>query len=249
MTATVTSLTSGVPTGTVGFYEGQTLVGTGTISNGVATYAATSFPAGNVVVSAQYSGDADFTQSSSPPILFLDVSPANTSLSVSRGSSVTDNLSVSVVPGYSGAVQFTCTGLPAETKCTFQPASLTFSGATNTANVVVTIATNTTASISGHAFPFEPRNRVALAAVLWLPGMLIAAGWKRRRQLSARLNTLVVMLVFCCAASLLASCSGGTGGSGGSSATQTPTGAYKVQVVATGTGGLTQNADLQLTVQ
>jgi len=242
MTATVTSLTSGVPSGTVGFYEGQALVGSGTISNGVATYTATSFPSGNVLVSAQYSGDANFTQSSSPPILFLSVSPASSSLSVTRGSSVTDNLSVAVVPGYAGSVQFSCTGLPAETTCAFQPASVTFSSATNTTNVMVTISTNTTASLAGHEFPFEPRNRVVLAAALWLPGMLFAAGLKRRRTLAERLNRMALMLVFGFVASMLAGC-------GSAAAPQTPIGAYSVQVLANGTGGLSQSASLQLTVQ
>lgn len=242
MTATVTSLTSGSPTGTVGFYEGQALVGSGTISNGVATYTATSFPAGNVLVSAQYSGDANFTQSSSPPILLLNVSPATSALSVTRGASVTDNLTVAVVPGYTGTVQFSCTGLPAETACAFQPASLTFSGTTNSASVTVTITTNTTASLAGHDSPFGPSDRLVLAAALWLPGMLFAAGLKRRRTLAERLSRIALMLVFTCAASALVGC-------GAPAAPQTPAGAYNVQVLAKGTGGLSQSASLQLTVQ
>ena len=56
-TATVVTQTSLTPTGTVGFYEGPTLVGTGTLANGMASYTATALPAGNVTVTAKYSGD------------------------------------------------------------------------------------------------------------------------------------------------------------------------------------------------
>lgn len=245
MTATVTPATSGVPTGTVGFYQGQTQVGSGTLSNGIASYTATTFPAGDVALSAKYLGDTNFAGSASSSILSLAVSASSNSLLVTRGSSVTDNLSVSVVPGYTGTVQFSCSGLPADTTCSFQPASLTFSGTTNTGSVTVTFATDTTASLSGHPFPFEPRSRVTLATILWLPSMLLAASWKRRRKLAARLATLTVMLVFCSVASMLVACSG----SGAASSPQTPPGAYTVQVVASGASGLTQNTSVQLSVQ
>jgi hypothetical protein len=80
LTANVSSLNSGTPTGKVGFYQGQTLIGTGALLNGVASYTASSFPTGNVVVSAQYSGDVNFTQSASPSTLVLTVAPAATAL-------------------------------------------------------------------------------------------------------------------------------------------------------------------------
>lgn len=246
MTATVASSTSGTPTGTVNFYEGQTLAGTSTLSNGVATYTASSFPSGDVSVSAVYSGDTNFTQSSSASTLVLTVSPASTSLSVSRGSSVSDTLSISVLPGYAGAVQFSCTGLPADSTCTFQPSSLTFSGTSNSASVTVTIATDTSASLSAHPSPFGPRSRVALASLFWLPTMFVAAAWKRRHKRPTRPNLFIALFAFGCMLSALAGC----GGSSGSSAsTQTPTGSYNVQVVTTGSGGLTQSTTLSLSVQ
>ncbi len=66
-------LVSGTPKLTVNFYEGQTQIGTGTLANGVASFTASSFPAGDVVVSAQCSRDANFTRSASPPNLELNV--------------------------------------------------------------------------------------------------------------------------------------------------------------------------------
>jgi hypothetical protein len=248
LTATVGSLTSGTPTGAVGFYEGQTLVGTGTLLNGVATYTTTSFPTGDVVVSAEYSGDVNFTQSSAPPIFVLSVSPATTSLTVAQAGSVTDALSIAVAPGYSGTVTFSCTGLPHNAACSFQPSSVAFTGTSTTANVTMTIQTSTTASVSAPALlPFENRRTIALAATLWMPGLFAAAVARRRR--SSRLQKLLTLLLLCGLASALTACGSSPSSSSSSSSSQTPAGSSTVQVIASGPGGLAQTTSLTLTVQ
>jgi hypothetical protein len=117
LTATVASLTTNTPTGTIGFYEGQTLVGTGTLANGVASYTTATFPAGNVVVSAQYSGDANFTQSASPPILVLAMTPAQTALSVASSGSASDTITLAAASGFTGTLQLSCAGLPQNATC------------------------------------------------------------------------------------------------------------------------------------
>jgi large repetitive protein len=79
LTATVTA-TSGsvVPTGTVDFMNGTTLLGTGTLNaKGVATYAAT-LAVGTYSLTAVYKGDANDTGSTSTPPLSLTVVQATT---------------------------------------------------------------------------------------------------------------------------------------------------------------------------
>ena len=66
-TATVTSA-GGIPSRTVSFYSGSTLVGSGTLSGGVATFATSSFAAGNYRITATYTGSADFNSSFSSPL-------------------------------------------------------------------------------------------------------------------------------------------------------------------------------------
>ncbi|MDF3293221.1 beta strand repeat-containing protein, partial [Streptomyces silvisoli] len=68
LTATVTATApgAGTPTGAVDFFDGATLVGTGTLSGGVATLSTSSLSVGSHSLSAVYSGDADFTGSTSP---------------------------------------------------------------------------------------------------------------------------------------------------------------------------------------
>jgi len=65
-TATVTGQYGGTPTGTVSFYDGTTLLGTGTLNNGVATYTTSALSAGSHSITAVYGGDTNFVGSTSP---------------------------------------------------------------------------------------------------------------------------------------------------------------------------------------
>jgi hypothetical protein len=248
LTATVAPLISGTPTGSVSFYEGQTLVGTGTLSNGVASYTASSFPPANVVVSAQYSGDANFTQSASPPILVLSVTPTATSLSVGQAGSVVDTFNLSPIPGYTGTVQLSCSTLPQLATCTFQPSSLVFTGTNSSANASVTIQTGVSAQAALAPLPGRAEDRTALlAAMVWMPGLLLTLG-RNRRRIRSRIDNLLLLTLWCGTAASLTAC-GGSSTPGSGSTGKTPTGAYTVQVVASGPSGLSQTTNLNLTVQ
>ncbi|MFI1495963.1 Ig-like domain-containing protein, partial [Streptomyces griseofuscus] len=68
LTATVTAVPpgAGTPTGTVSFYDGPTLLGTGTLSGGTATLTTSALAVGTHSLTAVYSGDTDFSGSTSP---------------------------------------------------------------------------------------------------------------------------------------------------------------------------------------
>jgi hypothetical protein len=68
LTATVSSIGGGAPSGTVAFQEGSTVLGTSTLSDGAATYSATSLRVGDNTITAVYSGDANFQASISPAL-------------------------------------------------------------------------------------------------------------------------------------------------------------------------------------
>jgi hypothetical protein len=77
LTATVTSSPgSTTPTGTVTFYNGSTPLGTGTVTNGVATYSTQSLAVGTYSITATYSGDANHASSTSPAISVAVVPPS-----------------------------------------------------------------------------------------------------------------------------------------------------------------------------
>jgi hypothetical protein len=104
LTATVTPVSPGVgtPTGTVTFYDGTALLGTGTLSSGSATVTTSSLSVGSHSITAGYSGDADFTGSSSVAI-------TQTVNQASGTTSVTSSVNPSV---YGQSVTFTATVTP-----------------------------------------------------------------------------------------------------------------------------------------
>ncbi len=67
-TATLAAVSpgAGTPTGIVTFYDnGSTMLGTGTLSGGIATLTTTTLPVGSNSITATYGGDTDFTGSTS----------------------------------------------------------------------------------------------------------------------------------------------------------------------------------------
>ena len=80
-TATVTSATTGIPTGTVAFMDGTAVLATPTISNGVATYTTTALLSGTHTISANYRGDTNYTASSATSTATVTVAPLDFSIS------------------------------------------------------------------------------------------------------------------------------------------------------------------------
>jgi hypothetical protein len=83
ITATVTSKSSGTPTGTVSFYDGTMNIGNSNLnSNGMATLTTSTLSEGTHSITATYNGDANFLSSTSP-VLHQIVQGAIASLSPS----------------------------------------------------------------------------------------------------------------------------------------------------------------------
>ena len=248
-TATVASATSGTATGTVSFYAGTTLLGTGSLVSGVATYTATTFPSGNVAVSAQYGGDTNFATSSSAATLVLAMSLANASLNVPTAGTVTDNVTLNVPAGYAGSVQLSCTGLPQYASCSSQPTSVTFGGSTSSSSITLTIGTGGLANLTPPPSPWLNKHEITWAGLLGLPGLLALGLARRRKEARAALRLLGVLLLLSAAATQLVGCGGNSGGSSGPTQNKTPAGSYTVQVTASGPSGASQSANIALTVQ
>jgi sugar lactone lactonase YvrE len=134
-----------VPATTVNFYNGATLLGTGTLNlSGVATFSTSSLTAGTYTIMAIYQATRDFASSSgtvgqvvnpgtftltaTPPSQFIR-GPGNTVYAVS----------VSSVQGFEGPVKLTCTGLPTDATCVFATptVNLTIGGTASTTMTVV----------------------------------------------------------------------------------------------------------------
>ena len=259
-----------VPVGSVVFTVDGAVQPTVTVnSSGVVTLpaaVANALAVGSHTIAAVYtSSSLGFSNSNAtrifsvtqvPPTITL--APSTTSLTVSPGASVTDTLTVTSMGGYSGALQFSCTGLPQNATCSFQPATVTVSGTSGPQTTVVTIQTagSTAALRRDKQSPFE-NNPVLPAAAFWAPGLLTMALAGRKRRLSSRACHLVVLLSLFAGTCLLNGCGGGSSSAQSTtpstpstpSAPVTPAGTSTVTIAAANSGSTVQSFNLTLTVQ
>jgi trimeric autotransporter adhesin len=257
LTATLTPNTGGGQSSngeSIIFFSGATSIGTASLSNGIATLNTSSIPTGTSSLTASYVGDSVLLASTSNAVSYtvqavptVVVTPATSGLTVSTAGSVTDTFTLTTSAGYSGAVQFTCTNLPQNTTCSFQPSSIMFTGTNSSATVSVTLQTGVTAQ--GALSPLLPnlleRTNGVFAAMIWIPGLFVARLTRRLR--GPNKNSILLLLVLCSVCATLTACSGGSSATPASA--KTPVGIYTVHVVTSGQNGLSQNTSLNLTVQ
>jgi hypothetical protein len=240
------------PGGTATFFSGTAQLGSAPVtpsgaSSGVvssATLTTTTLPVGRDSITAQYSGDPNYTASTSTAIAVnvqadFSVPPTLAAVSITHpGGSGTTMLPITGQAGYNGTINFTaasCSGLPAESNCSFNPASVTGSGTTT---VTITTIPPSAAALNGFGW-FTTGLGGALA------GVFLLGVPSKRRRCSVLLSLVVVALLV-----MGLGCGGGGGSSGGGSNHDpgTPLGTFTVTVTAT-SGTLTHSTSFMLTVQ
>ena len=222
-TATVTALVASTnkanhPTGTVTFFDAQTgsylalnipCTSTTDGQGYFACQATGSFTVNSsITVFAAYSGDNYYPTTNSPSatvnIPDFAIGSTGSQLTITQGQS--GNISISITPsnGFTGTVtSFSCSGLPAETTCGFNPNQVSGSGATT--------LTITTTPLGQSRLRRAANDRPTLwwgtGSALLIGICLIAAPASRRRA--------PLMLIALGLAILLPSCGGGNSGGGG----------------------------------
>ncbi|MBT9331512.1 Ig-like domain repeat protein [Paracidobacterium acidisoli] len=250
LTATVSSKTTGTPGGTVSFYDGTALLSTVSLSGGAASYSTATLAPGVIhTITAAYSGDSNFTASSSTASATVTVASLDFTMTVAGPSSKTVvpgseiTYQVTVTPdygSYAGTVNFQISGLPPGATATFSPSSIPASGGPQT--VTVTIQTARTTALDRP--PVRPGSRpmqgggVALAAL----GLLGLGGLRRRRRALKRFLCVAVLVAGAAATTLSLSGCGSTGFF--AQAEQN----YSITVTATA-GSLQHSATVMLNVQ
>ncbi len=245
ITVTVASSTTGTPTGSVGIYDGTTLLTTVTLSNGTGSYTTTTLaPSITHVITAVYSGDTDFTGSTSTASASVTVAPLDFTMTIAGpsvatvipGHSISYQVTVTPLYGsYAGTVNFAITGLPPGASVTFSPSSIAANGGPQTITVTITAAPATAAS---HAPPSPTRRAVPLALAFLL---VFGLGTMRHRGRAVRhLFTIVLLLAGGAAATLVSGCGGGF-------FAQAPQN-YNVTITATA-GNLQHTANVTLNVE
>lgn len=193
-----TTITATVPageTGTVTFYDGTTPLGTATIINGVATLVVPSFTPGTHTITAQYSGDANYTPATSTAATLI-VSPPTVDFAVKNntapqiippGASASYNISITSVNGiFSNIVTLTATNLPPNAKYTYTPPTVIPGSAGATSSFTVSVPAQSVSLHRGSRAPL-------ILAVLLLPfAVFRRARGKPHRLLLWLLVTLTV---------------------------------------------------------
>lgn len=105
-TATLQLTSSGTPTGSVTFYDGSSSIGTGTIASGSAQLTISGLQIGTHSITAAYSGDANFSGSTSAALSqIVNLGPTTTTVTSSSNPATAGfniTFTVSVYPTYGG---------------------------------------------------------------------------------------------------------------------------------------------------
>jgi sugar lactone lactonase YvrE len=190
LNATVASTTSGMPTGSVEFLDGGSVIATAPLVNGSASAVDLSVAAGAHTFSVAYSGDANFHASTSANVLeavnampdFTVATAGSTQQTVVAGSAATFALTVaSQGTPFTGAVMMSASGLPSGASASFSPTAVV-PGASS-APVTMTVTTSTLSASRGSALP-----ELALS----LAGLMFIVTRKRRGAVQRLLAGIVL---------------------------------------------------------
>jgi hypothetical protein len=252
-TAAVASLTTGTPTGTVNFFDGQALLGSIPLnSQGIASYTSSSLVAGLNGITAVYMGNTDFVGSTSSalnetinaPDYNVTVNP--TSLTVQQGETGTATFTITPVGGFDQAIRFSCSGVPVHSTCSFNPGIITPNGAaavTSTLTITTDVNTSLLADPNRRRWiALAPYSRIAIGSclLLWV--------FRRKRTTASRIKPMWMILTataLLCAGLAVVGC-----GTTPPPLPLTPTGTSSVTITAStsASNGVSHSATLALTV-
>jgi sugar lactone lactonase YvrE len=255
LTAKLTGTAGLLPTGTVRFYDGTTLLYVAPVSPlGIATFTTTSLALGVHNITADYAGDLNYSVLISPAEAITIVFPGDYSLSaapspitVAIGSVATITLTATPNPtafggNYSGSVSVTCTGLPTFATCTVAPNAILLDGTGIPATATLSVITQ---ALFAESQPLSSSSAIRFALLpagsLFL--LLGVAGTRRRRNIlrSARVLTVAIFISLGVLLSGVTAC-------GSHAPLATPTGSYTVTIAGSGTGGVNHTITVPLTI-
>ena len=197
LTADVSSTTQGIPTGTVQFIEGSTVVATGMVVGGVASGTYLSPAAGTHSITASYGGDADFNASSSQAVTtsvsampdFTLAASGSMTQTVAPGDVANYSMTVAAQSGaFTGAVDLNASGLPAGATVSFSPPQVV----PGAGSAAVTMSVQTNATLARRQM--EQRNWGVVFACFILPWLLMGR-CKRGLRGSFAICSMMALLV------------------------------------------------------
>jgi len=208
-TGTVTPTPTGSPLGTINFFSGTNVIGTGTVnSSGIAVLTTSNLQAGSYSITAVYSGNSRFAGSTSAVVpltvtsnaVYTVTAPPNPFTVVASGT-VSVNIAVPPVGGaYNQLVTMSGTGFPPGATWQFTPSTVTPGSSGATTVLTIRTARQTASSRTNDLFHFPLG--IGLAA-----GMFLLAG--KRKQFGRSVVMFLALLTMAGGTLTLTGCGGG----------------------------------------
>ena len=188
----------GIPTGTVTFVTGSTTLGTASVAPAagglfLASFSTTSLPVGTDLITATYSGDANYVGSAASGTVIVVSSPTivlsstNPSITVSGTASTAVTFNQVSEAGWTGIVGYSCdtTTLPANTRCIWSPGQ----------SQVMASAVNPAVTLS-IAVDQPPQTPIATSKLIWWMGALtgLLLFFTRRRLMRGAWGTVTMLI-------------------------------------------------------
>jgi sugar lactone lactonase YvrE len=195
--ATVASTTSGLPAGTVNFYDGATLLNSTPVpmSGGTAALTFSTLPPGTQTLTAVYSGNTNFLSGTSPGLtetvlsagFTIAISPATQTILPLQSAHYTITLTPATST-FTAPVSLAVSGLPAGVTASFAPSSIAAGAGTSTD--ILTVNANSQTLIENNN-----RNLNRVTAATALPLLIMPVAFTRRaRKVTQRLSRTVRMI-------------------------------------------------------
>jgi sugar lactone lactonase YvrE len=245
--ATVSSTTSGTPTGTVNFFNGSVQLNAAPVAlnGGVATLSVTTLPVGAISLTAVYSASTDFIASTSSVLAGMVLSPDFSISATPAVQSVlptqSENYAITVTPTNSTfvyPVSLTVSGLPAGVSATLNPSSIASGAGAST--ITMTVSATSLAKIPADHDPW-PRSGAATALALLLFPLAFTRRLRRTSKKLMRSSRVLLSLLALAALGAISGCGAGGFFSHGA-------GSHTVTVTATSGPG-THTTSVTLIVQ
>ncbi len=251
LTGTVTftakaSSSAGTPTGSVGFYDGTTLLSTVALAGGTAAYTTSSLAAGTHSVTAVYSGDSNFTSVTSTAVSELvqdftisTPTSGSTSATVTPGGTATYTLDIgpSVGTVFPAPVTLSLSGLPPGATGTLSPTVLPAGSSLSSVTLTIQLPPQTARN--------NQKSSPMRSSPLILGLLILPFAQKLRRtgkRLSGKLTFLLMLIAGTAGFTAMTGCSS----SNGFFAQQQQS--YTITITAT-SGTLSHSTNVTLTVE
>jgi sugar lactone lactonase YvrE len=205
---------------------------------------------GQYTITASSNGLTSATANFTVAAADFSIGASPNSMTLHQGQAGMSTITITPTGGYSGTIQFTCSGMPAYASCVFSPATATMDGSGNPVTVQLTVnTTGTNGVISALRVPGSHGNSFPASIFLMpnaLAGILLVGGRKRQSKNARRAMALLILVVVLLGILSLTGCAG----SSTAPVHVTPTGSYSASVSATASGGSgsTHSAAVSITI-